>query len=73
MPEVQPRDTNDRVVLFPLSMLGRKHILMARSVAEGPNTLIYCIDIDCRCINMLFYARKFRGRIAGNGCSVSYL
>ena len=37
VPEAQPRDTNGRVVLFPLSTLGRKHILMARSMAEGPN------------------------------------
>ena len=37
VPEAQPRDTNGRVVLFPLSTLGRKHILMARSLAEGPN------------------------------------
>ena len=37
VPEAQPRDTNGRVVLFPLSTLGRKHILMAQSVAEGPN------------------------------------
>ena len=37
VPEAQPRDTNGRVVLFPLSTLGRKHILMARSIAEGPN------------------------------------
>ena len=38
-PEAQPRDTNDRVVLFLLDTLGRKHILMARSIAEGPNFL----------------------------------
>ena len=36
VPEAQPRDTNGRVVLFPLSTLGNKHILMARSLAEGP-------------------------------------
>ena len=36
-PEAQPRDSNNRVVLFLLSTLGRKHILMARSFAEGPN------------------------------------
>ena len=41
VPEAQPRDTNDRGVLFPLSMLGRKHIVMARSVAEGPNFIKY--------------------------------
>ena len=35
--EAQLRDTNGRVVLFLLSTLGRKHILMARSFAEGPN------------------------------------
>ena len=37
VPEAQPRDTNGRVVLSLLSTLGRKHILMARSLAEGPN------------------------------------
>ena len=37
VPEAQLRDTNGRVVLFPLSMFGRKHILMARSMAEGTN------------------------------------
>ena len=37
VPEAQPRDTNNRGVLFLLSTLGRKHILMARSIAEGPN------------------------------------
>ena len=37
VPKAQPRDTNDQVVLFPLSMIGRNHILMARSMAEGPN------------------------------------
>ena len=37
VPEAQPRDTNNRGVLFLLSMLGRNHILMAQSEAEGPN------------------------------------
>ena len=37
VPEAKPRDTNNQVVLFSLSMLDREHILMARSVAEGPN------------------------------------
>ena len=37
VPEVQPRDTNDRQVLSLLMTVGRKHILIARSVAEGPN------------------------------------
>ena len=37
VPKAQPRDTNDQVVLFPLSMIGRKHILIARSMAEGPS------------------------------------
>ena len=37
VPEAKPRDTNDRVVLFPLSILGLKHILMAQNIAEGPN------------------------------------
>ena len=27
--EAKPRDINDRVVLFPLSILGHEHILMA--------------------------------------------
>ena len=35
--EAQQRDTNGQVVLLLLSTLGRKHILMARSFAEGPN------------------------------------
>ena len=39
VPEAQPRDTNNRVVLFLLDTLGRKHILMARSITEGPNFL----------------------------------
>ena len=37
VPEAKPRDTNNQVVLFSLSILDREHILMARSVAEGPN------------------------------------
>ena len=37
VPEAQPRDTNGRVVLFLLYTLGHKHILMTRSLAEGPN------------------------------------
>jgi len=41
VPEAQPRDTNVRVVLFPLTILGRKHILMARSMAEGPYIQTY--------------------------------
>ena len=28
-PEAQPRDSNDQVVLFLFSILGRKYILMA--------------------------------------------
>ena len=35
--EAKPRDTNNQVVLFSLSILDREHILMARSVAESPN------------------------------------
>ena len=38
VPEAKPRDTNNQVVLFPLSILGCKHILMAQSMAESPNT-----------------------------------
>ena len=37
VPEAKPRDTNNQVVLFSLSILDREHILMARSVAESPN------------------------------------
>ena len=36
-PEAQLKDTNNRVVIFLLKSLGRNHILMARSIAEGPN------------------------------------
>ena len=36
-PEAQPKDANNRVVLFLLDTKGRKHILMVRRVAEGPN------------------------------------
>jgi len=41
VPEAQPRDTNDQGVLSLLMTVGRKHILMARSVAEGPNSFKY--------------------------------
>ena len=37
VPQAQPRDTNNRGVLSPLATLGRKQILMARSIAEGPD------------------------------------
>ena len=37
VPVAKLRDTNYREVLFPLSILGHKHILMARSMAEGLN------------------------------------
>ena len=37
VPEAQPKDTSGRRVLFLLSTLGSKHILMARCIAEGPN------------------------------------
>ena len=36
VPEAQPRDNNGRVVLFLLSTLGRKHILMARAWLRAP-------------------------------------
>ena len=36
VPEAQPRDTNGRVVLFPLSTLGRKHILMPEALLRAP-------------------------------------
>ena len=39
VPEVQPRDTNNWGILSALASVGRKHILMARSTAEGPNSL----------------------------------
>ena len=35
--EAQPRDANNRRILSALAAIGRKHILMAQSVAEGPN------------------------------------
>ena len=37
VPEAQPRDTNNRSILSALAAIGCKHILMARSGAEGPN------------------------------------
>ena len=39
VPEVQQRDTNNRRILSALAAIGRKHILMARSVAEAHNYL----------------------------------
>ena len=39
--EAKPRDAKRQVVLFPSSILGRKHILMAQSMAEVPNIYIY--------------------------------
>ena len=39
VPEGQPRDTNNRRILSALAAIGRKHILMAQSIAEGPNYL----------------------------------
>ena len=44
--EAQPRDrdTIGQVVLFSLSNLGRKHILMAQSIAEGIQFLIILIS-----------------------------
>ena len=41
VPEVHPRDTNDREVLFPLSLLSRKQIMMARTKAEALNITKY--------------------------------
>ena len=41
VPEAKPRDTNDRVVLFPLSILGSEYFMMALCITEGPNILIY--------------------------------
>ena len=41
MPEAQLRDTNNQEVLFPLATVGHKHILMARSIAEGPSFYQY--------------------------------
>ena len=37
VPEAKPRDNNNRGVLSALATIGPKHILMARSIAEGPN------------------------------------
>ena len=37
VPEAQRRDTNNRRILSALAAIGRKHILRAQSVAEGPN------------------------------------
>ena len=37
VPEAQPRDTNNRGILSALASVGRKHILMARSIAKGPS------------------------------------
>ena len=36
-PDTQPRASNKVSVLLPLSNLGRKHILMAKNEADGPN------------------------------------
>ena len=36
-PEAQPRDANNRGGLFLLDTYGRKHILIAWRIAEGPN------------------------------------
>ena len=41
VPEAKPRDTNDLVVLFPLSILDSKHFMMAQCMSESPNILIY--------------------------------
>ena len=38
VPEAQPRDTNNRGILSPLATLSHKRILMAQSIAEGPNS-----------------------------------
>ena len=35
--KAQPSATDDAIVLLLFSNLGRKHILMAQSEAEGPN------------------------------------
>ena len=40
-PEAQPRDANNQGVLFLLDTKGRKHILIARIIAEGPDFLKY--------------------------------
>ena len=44
VPEAQPRDTYGRGVLFLLSTLGRKQILMAQRIAEGQNTTNFFIS-----------------------------
>ena len=56
VPEAKPRDTNGPWVLSPLYNLGRKHILMARSVAEGLN----------------LYGPQIRPIIANNSVKVIY-
>ena len=46
VPEAKPRHTNGQVVLFPLSILGSKLLLMARSMAEGLNIYTYLFVSD---------------------------
>ena len=50
VPETKWRDTNGQVILFPLSILCHKHILMAHSIAEGPNIWIYLSKENLRAI-----------------------
>ena len=45
VPEAQPRDTNNQRILSALATVGRKHILMARSIAEGPNIFSFLFKI----------------------------
>ena len=51
VPEAKLRDTNTCEVLFPLSILGCKHILMAQSIAEGP---IFYLRLRWLCIAVCY-------------------
>ena len=43
MPKAIAEGSNGRMALSPLVNVGRKHILMARSIAEGPNSTLIII------------------------------
>ena len=67
--EAQPSASDEANALLLLSNLGRKHILMARSEAEGPNfknywflslkfglkldSIIYPMEFEYRCAKLL--------------------
>ena len=65
MPEAQPRDINDRGVLSLLMTVGRKHILMARSIAEGPNFSIEVL-INCGYFSPGYFSGYFSGYFKDN-------